>query len=61
MAQIVRMAIMVLIAIIIVQFRVHLVAILFHLETILHVNTVEEAILVYIATRGLRFILVMVR
>ena len=55
------MAIIVLIAIIIVQFRVHLVAILFHLETILHVNTVKEAILVYIATRGLGFILVMVR
>jgi hypothetical protein len=55
------MTIIMLIAIIIVQFRVHLVALLFHLEIVLHVSIVEEAILVYSATRGLRFILVMVR
>jgi hypothetical protein len=55
------MTVMVLRAIIRVQFSVHLVAYLFHQGTILHISIVEEAIVVHSATGGLGLVLVVAR
>jgi hypothetical protein len=55
------MTVMVLRAIVRVQFSLHLVTYLFHQGTILHVSIVEEVILVHSAIGGLGLVLVVAR
>jgi len=60
-AQVVRVAIVVLIVIVRVYFKLHLIAHLFHLGTILRVSTVKEVIPVQSVIGGLGFVLVVIK